>query len=246
MNLRRDEIQSQTESESRGYRNPGIRSCDVPSRARAQDVLWSLFGYESQHFSQPLLRAGIQGQIHGPDSHVWQRKIKFFSPLIGRWRAHRATPADAPAQLDLLDPQTPSGVFRHSRRTLTSLVRITLQTFPLDSQARQISAPIVTDRIVTLASIPRAPTEMDSVESWQRECNWTPKGSSSCKKLVVVARDRATREILGGAVWEYFVKAQSYLFCFLYVAEEGRGKGLGLQLALRVWKAAVSWKRITF
>ena len=81
---------------------------------------------------------------------------------------------------------------------------------------------------------------MDPWESWQRECNWTPKGSSSCKKLVVVARDRATREILGGAVWEYFVKAQSYLFCFLYVAEEGRGKGLGLQLALRVWKAAVS------
>ena len=77
---------------------------------------------------------------------------------------------------------------------------------------------------------------MDPWENWLDECNW--ESNSPCKKLIIIARDKRTKEILGGSLWEYFIQAEAYLYCFLYVAETGRGRGLALQLSLRQWQLA--------
>ena len=57
------------------------------------------------------------------------------------------------------------------------------------------------------------------------------------------------RPIMGGVVWEYFRTSRCMLFTYLLIEEQARGKGLGLQLSIASWRAALQFedsRNVTF
>ncbi|GAB5372697.1 hypothetical protein AAMO2058_001687000 [Amorphochlora amoebiformis] len=88
-------------------------------------------------------------------------------------------------------------------------------------------------------------TEMDSWECWLEESDWSKENfhKTRGKKLTIVALDDKTNKILGGSAWEYFIESQAYLFAFLFVTQDGRGRGLSLRMAIETWKMATKLEK---
>lgn len=93
-----------------------------------------------------------------------------------------------------------------------------------------------------------SPEELDSEEEMVASLQGK---HSNCRLMCVVAfhpsgsaaelEERSKR--LGGiCCWEYFVRSQCYLFTYLWIDELLNGRGLGVQISLKCWEIATSYR----
>jgi len=82
--------------------------------------------------------------------------------------------------------------------------------------------------------------ELDDLDVWEAELTGA---HPRCRLLACAAlgpaqqgSDASERPVVGGAIWEYFLEAECFLYTYLFLDEEAsRGKGLGRQLADAMW-----------
>ena len=64
-----------------------------------------------------------------------------------------------------------------------------------------------------------------------------------CHVALGPAADTGERAVMGGVIWEYFRASRCMLFTYLLIEPDARGKGLGLQLSIASWRAALEFEK---